>query len=143
MRRFVVILALTIAGSLPLLRYQPDTGAATRAAPAPQPGAPSTPPQAGTAPPGPGKSVDGSLVRTEYGPYQVRVVFTGTKITDVQLITEPADRRSRRIAGGAAPTLRQEALQAQSAKLDAVSGATTTSEAYAESLQAAIDSQGG
>ncbi|MGW3469466.1 FMN-binding protein [Saccharopolyspora sp. NPDC000995] len=143
MRRLVVILALAIAGSLPLLRYQPDSGAAMRPAPAPQPGAPSRPPLPVTTPPGPGKSVDGSLVQTEYGPYQVRVVFTGTEITDVQLIAEPADRRSRRIAGSAAPTLRQEALQAQSAKLDTVSGATTTSEAYAESLQAAIDSQGG
>ena len=88
------------------------------------------------------KTVDGSIVDTEFGPYQVQVVFTGNKITDVQLITEPSDRHSQRIAANAAPTLRVEALQAQSARIDTVSGATTTSEAYAQSLQAAIDGKG-
>ena len=39
----------------------------------------------------------------------------------------------------AAPTLRREALAAQSAKIDTVSGATYTSEGYRQSLQAAID----
>ncbi|MCI2420365.1 FMN-binding protein [Saccharopolyspora sp. K220] len=140
MRRFGAILALAVAGLFPLVRYQPSSDAAMRASPAPQSDASAAPPSsAGDV----GKSVDGSLVRTEYGPYQVRVMFVGAKITDVQLITEPADRHSKRIASRAAPTLRQEALRAQSANLDAVSGATTTSEAYATSLQAAIDARGG
>jgi uncharacterized protein with FMN-binding domain len=81
-------------------------------------------------------------VETEFGPYQVQVVFTGNTITDVQLITEPDDRHSQRIAEEAAPTLRQEVLQAQSAHIDTVSGATTTSAAYGRSLQAAIDGKG-
>ncbi|MGI8749322.1 MAG: FMN-binding protein [Thermoleophilaceae bacterium] len=38
----------------------------------------------------------------------------------------------------AAPQLRGEALRAQSAQMDVVSGATYTSEAYARSLQAAL-----
>ena len=84
-------------------------------------------------------TVAGSTVDTEFGPYQVQVVFTGNKITDVRLITEPSDPHSQRIAANAAPTLREEALQAQNATIDTVSGATTTSEAYAQSLQAAID----
>jgi uncharacterized protein with FMN-binding domain len=88
------------------------------------------------------KTVDGSTVVTEFGPYQVQVVFTGNKITDVQLITEPSDRHSQRIAANAAATLREEALQAQNARIDTVSGATTTSQAYAQSLQAAIDGKG-
>ncbi|MDA3629771.1 FMN-binding protein [Saccharopolyspora oryzae] len=136
MRRLGAVLALAIAGLVPLVRYQPSTepahaspGSEVRTAPPPTSSA------AG------GRTIDGSVVRTEYGPYQVRVVFTGNEITDAQLITEPSDRHSRRIADSAAPVLRQEALQAQSAKLDAVSGATTTSEAYAESLQAAIDTR--
>jgi uncharacterized protein with FMN-binding domain len=137
MRRFGAILILAAAGLFPLVRYQPNTNATTRTPAASQPATTAaSPPDTG------GTSVDGSLVRTEYGPYQVRVVFTGTRITDVQLIREPSDRRGRRIAESAAPALRQEALQAQSANLDTVSGATTTSEAYAESLQAAIDAQG-
>ena len=47
-----------------------------------------------------------------------------------------------RISRAAAPILREEALQAQSANIDTVSGATYTSEAYAQSLQAALDSAG-
>jgi uncharacterized protein with FMN-binding domain len=78
-------------------------------------------------------------VETEFGPYRVQATFNGSTITDVQIIETPQDRRSQRIAESAAPTLRQEALQAQSAKIDTVSGATATSEAYAQSLQAAID----
>ena len=42
----------------------------------------------------------------------------------------------------AAPILREEALQANSANIDTVSGATYTSLAYAQSLQAALDSAG-
>ena len=41
------------------------------------------------------------------------------------------------------PILHSEALQAQSAQIDTVSGATYTSEAYRESLQSAIDHAGG
>jgi uncharacterized protein with FMN-binding domain len=43
------------------------------------------------------------------------------------------------ISAGAEPQLRQEALQAQSAHIDTVSGATYTSEGYRQSLQAALD----
>jgi uncharacterized protein with FMN-binding domain len=52
-----------------------------------------------------------------------------------------ADARSRAISAAAAPILRREAITAGSAAIDAVSGATYTSEAYARSLQAALDSQ--
>jgi uncharacterized protein with FMN-binding domain len=82
-------------------------------------------------------------VDTEFGPYQVRVTFSGTTITDVSIITEPDDGHSRRIASRAEPTLRGEALQAQSAHIDMVSGATITSDAYSRSLQGAIDANGG
>ncbi|MBV9059664.1 MAG: FMN-binding protein [Pseudonocardiales bacterium] len=82
------------------------------------------------------------MVTTPFGPYQVQVVFTNNTITDVQLITEPGDRHSQRIAASAAPILRHEALQAQNAAIDTVSGATITSRAYAQSLQAALDATG-
>ena len=42
----------------------------------------------------------------------------------------------------AAPMLRQESLTAQSARIDIVSGATYTSEGYAQSLQSALDQAG-
>jgi len=67
-------------------------------------------------------------------------VLRGTKIVDVQPLTLPSDRsRSRRISELAAPLLRTEALQAQSANIDLLSGASYTSEGYAESLQGALD----
>ena len=47
--------------------------------------------------------------------------------------------RSQFISQQAGPLLQQEALQAQSAQIDIVSGATYTSESYAQSLQSALD----
>jgi len=86
------------------------------------------------------KQVDGPVIGTPYGDVQVRVVLRGTKIVDVQPLTLPSDRsRSRRISERAAPLLRTEALQAQSANIDLLSGASYTSEGYAESLQGALD----
>lgn len=164
MRKVLFILVLTLAGLFPLLRYHPAateaaqtaTGPSATAPPAatapPDPGVPSSSPSPGappstapsTAPPpaGSARIVDGSKVDTDFGPYQVRATFSGGRIVDVQMITEPPDRRSRRIAAGVAAALRAEALQAQSARIDTISGATATSEAYARSLQAAIDAKG-
>ena len=68
--------------------------------------------------------------------------MAGGKLTDVVALELPTGRRSGQISNYAAPTLRQEALQAQSAKIDLVSGATYTSDAYTQSLQAALDQAG-
>jgi uncharacterized protein with FMN-binding domain len=132
MRRAVIALVLTAAGLVPLLRYHPSVTTASAAAVHTGAAAPPTA-SSGT------RTVTGSEVQTEFGPYQVQVTFNGSTITDVQVVETPEDRRSQRIAASAAPTLRQEALRAQSAKIDTVSGATITSQAYAQSLQAAID----
>ena len=85
-------------------------------------------------------SVRGALVQTPYGNVQVRVYYTGKQITDVQALhlTDSSDT-SVSISAGAEPILRQEALAAQSAQIDMVSGATYTSEGYQQSLQSAID----
>lgn len=86
------------------------------------------------------RRIDGALVQTPYGDVQVRIVLKGEKITDVRSVRlTDANSRSRRISAGAAPILRQEALTAQSAQIDTVSGATYTSEGYHQSLQAALD----
>jgi uncharacterized protein with FMN-binding domain len=71
---------------------------------------------------------------------QVRVSYTGTKITNVHAVhLTDSSQTSVSISAQAAPILRQEALAAQSAQIDAVSGATYTSEGYMQSLQSAID----
>ena len=93
--------------------------------------------QAGT------RVVDGPVVDTRYGPVQVEVTLDGSTITAIAAIQLPGgDRRSEQISNRAEPTLQSEALQAQSANIDGVSGATYTSEAYAQSLQAALDDAG-
>jgi uncharacterized protein with FMN-binding domain len=69
----------------------------------------------------------------------VRVTVSNGKITEVQAIELPSGGRSGQISSYAAPILANEALQAQSASIDIVTGATYTSEAYANSLQSALD----
>jgi uncharacterized protein with FMN-binding domain len=84
--------------------------------------------------------VDGLVVPTPFGPIQVRLHAAGTRISDVTILRVPNDRRrSTEINNYATPLLREEVLQAQSADVDVVSGATYTSYAYARSLQAALD----
>jgi uncharacterized protein with FMN-binding domain len=82
----------------------------------------------------------GSVVQTRFGPVQVQVTIAGGRITDVTALQLPNDRqRSAEISQIAEPMLRSEALTAQSAQIDLISGATYTSDAYAQSLQSALD----
>jgi uncharacterized protein with FMN-binding domain len=87
-------------------------------------------------------TIDGPVVDTRYGPIQVEIVVAGGKLQDVVAVQLPSGRRSGQISNAAAPVLREEALQAKSASIDTVSGATYTSDAYAQSLQAALDQAG-
>ncbi|ANH40465.1 FMN-binding domain protein [Nocardioides dokdonensis FR1436] len=84
-------------------------------------------------------TVDGPLVSTRYGPVQVRVTVQGGVLTDVVSLRLPTGGRSGQIADYSAPVLRREALAAQGTGVDAVSGATYTSQGYADSLQGALD----
>jgi uncharacterized protein with FMN-binding domain len=80
----------------------------------------------------------GTAEVNQYGTVQATLVVTGNKITNV-IITAPQDNpRSASINSYAVPILVSETLQAQSANIDAVSGATYTSESYIGSLQAAL-----
>ena len=88
------------------------------------------------------KTVDGAVVSTRYGDVQVEVIVASGKVTDVVALELPTGRRSGQISQYASPILRQEALQAQSGKIDLVSGATYTSDAYTQSLQSALDQAG-
>lgn len=84
-------------------------------------------------------SYTGSAIDAYYGTVQVKVIVTGNKITDVQFLQYPSDRStSRYINGQAMPMLTQEAIQAQSANVSGVSGATATSDAFVQSLTGAL-----
>ena len=88
--------------------------------------------------------VDGDVIGTRFGDVQVRLIESGGKITDIRALRLPFDRRrSNEISQYSEPILRSEALRAQSAQIDTVSGATYTSDAYDTSLQSAIDRAGG
>ncbi|HVX46763.1 MAG TPA: FMN-binding protein [Mycobacteriales bacterium] len=157
MRRAALALVTTIVGLVLLLGYKTaPTGSGHRpAALAPQHPAPSGSPHPKrsakptgphrTTPPAPAadRTVTGQTVQTPYGPVQVRVTLHGTSLTDVSAVQLPSDQQhSRAIASYAAPILRQEALTAGSAHIDIVSGATYTSDGYAQSLQSALDQVG-
>ncbi|MDQ0772702.1 uncharacterized protein with FMN-binding domain [Streptomyces aurantiacus] len=142
MKRVIPVLVLTVAGLIPVLRYAPSDGTTTPTE-ASTPAAPpaSTPPSSSTSSSSGGGSsqvVAGSTVNTEKGAVQVEVTFDGDKISAVRFLQQPNHPQTE----AAAPKLVAETLQAQSADIDAVSGATITSEGYVESLQAALDARG-
>ncbi|MEU9046320.1 MULTISPECIES: FMN-binding protein [unclassified Kitasatospora] len=103
-----------------------------------------SPPPATTPSPGPttataGGRFTGSVVDTPYGPVQVQAVLSAGRLTDVTVLQQTRGGHSSQIDSYALPQLKSEALKAQSANIDAVSGATYTSDGYAQSLQAALD----
>ena len=88
-------------------------------------------------------TVTGSSADTRWGPVQVQVTIENGTITDVTVVDYPTENgKDRQINARAIPVLVQETLDAQSAGIDMVSGATVTSEGYLESLQAALDEAG-
>ncbi|MFK4084965.1 FMN-binding protein [Kribbella sp. NPDC020789] len=84
--------------------------------------------------------VNGSSALTRYGPVQVQVTMRSGRIVSITTLAAPsAGDRDRAISAFALPILKRETLQAQSAAIDTVSGATFTSDGYRRSLQAALD----
>jgi len=82
----------------------------------------------------------GPSVNAFYGQVRVQVVISNGRIKTVNFLNYPNDRRtSVRINSFAVPYLQSEAIQAQSANVDVISGATLTSEAFMISLQSALD----
>ncbi|MFK0111323.1 FMN-binding protein [Streptomyces sp. NPDC091217] len=161
LRRVMLASAATVSGIVMLLALKPHTsptvvtGSVAQAqAPAPSSSSSSSSSSASPAPGATGsksgsskvtgtKTVTGDTVQTRWGPVQVRVTIKSGKITDVTAVQYPSDNpRDQQINSYALPQLRSEALAAQSAKIDTVSGATYTSGGYQQSLQSALDSAG-
>jgi len=85
------------------------------------------------------RTIQGPSVNMQWGPIQVTVKVKGKKILAISA-TYPTERpRSQFINSQAIPWLRQEVLQAQSANIQLIGGATMTSQAYSMSLQAALN----
>ncbi|MBA2812523.1 FMN-binding protein [Streptomyces sp. KM273126] len=149
LRRIVLTSAATVSGVVLLLSLKPHTAPALASpspSPSPSTGAVASPAPSGSASNGAAtgtRTATGEAAQTRYGPVQVRVTVKDGRLTDVTAVTYPqSSPRDQRINGYAVPLLGREALSAQSANIDAVSGATYTSEGYRQSLQSALDSLG-
>ncbi|MEV0906608.1 FMN-binding protein [Streptomyces hokutonensis] len=150
LRRIVLASAVTASGLVMLLALKPHTTPEIAVAPAPAPtssssasaGSGSSSSSSGSTTTGT-KTVTGDTVQTRWGPVQVKITVKNGKITDVTALQSPSDNpRDQEINSYALPQLKSEALAAQSAKIDTVSGATYTSDGYRQSLQSALDSAG-
>jgi uncharacterized protein with FMN-binding domain len=90
-----------------------------------------------------GRTFTGTVDNTQYGPMQVAATVQGKKITKITVLQETnTGSLSQSIDQMSIPKLTQEALAAQSAKINAVSGASYTSAGYIQSLQSALDQAG-
>jgi uncharacterized protein with FMN-binding domain len=140
-RRAPLVIAATVAGMVAVLSFKPHE--------------PSLPSATAATPPEPSrttrtnstnkitKTVTGKAIATRYGNAQVKVTIKDGRITAIQALQLQANEpKSVQISGQAEPVLQQEALQQQSAAIDAVSGATITSASYEASLQSALDRAG-
>lgn len=113
------------------------TPATTHPSKAPSSSAPPKPPPT-TAPAKPSGSFTGPNENTQYGPVQVQITVANGKITAANDVQQPEDS----IGSNAVSQLNSEVLTAQSANIQAVSGATYTSNGYIASLQQAVDQAG-
>ncbi|MEV0736864.1 FMN-binding protein [Streptomyces sp. NPDC050549] len=145
MKRVIPVLVLSVAGLIPVWRYEPSIGtttsststATTEAASTPTPSASGSTPSGSTSSGSTKKVVQGTAINTEKGTVQVQVTFEGDRISAVSMLQQPNHPQTT----AAVPVLIEETLKAQSSKIDTVSGATITSDAYVQSLQAAIDAK--
>jgi uncharacterized protein with FMN-binding domain len=149
MPRAATALVLTAIASVLLFSFRPTPGKVTLASPTPAAAPGRSRPahhthrrrhHTGSATRTASRTIVGAPVRDPYGTVQVAVTLRGGRIVDVRPVQIPmSDGHSQAVNAQAAPMLRSEVLRAQSARVDVVSGATYTSEAYAQSLQAALD----
>jgi uncharacterized protein with FMN-binding domain len=168
MRRAIIATAGTVVGLVALLDYKSSGtihrshvavsgGTPAAAAPSTAPGTTTTAPSPGTAsasptaPAAPSTTTPaaasgqytGTDVVYRYGDIVVQITVAGGRITNISIPQESArDSRSQFINGQAIPILTSEALAAQNLNFDVVSGATFTSEAFAQSLQSALTKAG-
>ena len=135
MKRILYTFLTTLTIVVLLFGYRTSTMGAMRAS--------DTVVTAGTNSAAESKTVTGSVAQTEWGPVQVQITVSGSEITDVQVLQYPNENgKDQQINAYALPILTDETLQAQSANIDMVSGATVTSNGYVSSLQAALDEAG-
>src|SRR6266436_10240009 len=84
-------------------------------------------------------AITGKVANTVYGPVQIQLIVKSHKIVKVAVLEQPTNTiHDIQIGEFAFPKLISETLSAQNAKVDAVSGASYTSDGYISSLQSAV-----
>jgi hypothetical protein len=158
-RRAPIVITATVVGLIGVLEFHsrppaitaiPAAGAAAAAAgPAPSQGSSGTaaPPKAKGKASSPGtgaRTAVGPQVNYSWGVLSVSVTVSGTKVTKVGIasLDDGGNPRSQSIDQNSIPVLEQQALQAQSANIQGVSGASYTSAGFKQSLQAALQQAG-
>ena len=159
MHRIVIWLASTVTVLVLLFGYHTSTnssstaqGTASSSVPHPSATTPnssasspsaSATPSASASPSSGTKTYTGDVVQTRWGPVEVEITVADGRITKVSVLQSPSGNpKDIEINDYALPILIQDTLDAQSAKIDMVSGATVTSDGYISSLQSALDDAG-
>jgi uncharacterized protein with FMN-binding domain len=164
MKRTPIVVTATAAGAIAVLAFHTtpptlsagtltpaaagSTGSGSTSSPSPssssKSGQQSSSPAAGSATTGGTRTVDGPQVNYDYGILSVSVTVDGKRITKVGIasLNDTQDVRSEMIDQQAIPILEQEVMQAQSANIQSVSGASYTSAGFEQSLQAALRTLG-
>jgi len=144
MKRIATWFLSTVTVVVLMFGYHTSTsGALTTASPPAVVGSSSTGGSPSTTESTTSSTVTGDVAQTQWGPVQVALAVGSGRITDVQVVQYPSgNSKDEEINGYALPVLIQETLDAQSADIDMVSGATVTSVGYLQSLQSALDQAG-
>jgi uncharacterized protein with FMN-binding domain len=163
MRRVVLTIVVTIAGLVALLSFKshlptaPSAAVSTTGGTSGTSGTGGTPASSSSPATVPGEfpmgslagkltagetAVTGHVATTVYGPVQIQLVMRNSKIVKVAVLQQPMNTANDiQIGDFAFPKLISETLTAQTAKIDAVSGASYTSAGYIKSLQSALDNR--
>jgi uncharacterized protein with FMN-binding domain len=159
MRRAVVATAGTVVGLVLLLGYRSEgaakvqkvdtgSGASTNVGTGSGTGSTGSTGTGTTVPTAASSSSDhsytGQDVFYRYGDIEVAVTLSGSRIVTVTVPQDDASSPySQTVNSAAVPVLVKEAVDAQGVNFDVVSGATFTSDAFAQSLQSALDKASG
>ncbi|MFF0012355.1 FMN-binding protein [Streptomyces sp. NPDC005374] len=140
-RRVVLATAATVSGVVLMLSLKPssDPASAQAGGTIPQQTSAAQESAQGGTGAAAGSTFTGDVVQTQYGPVQVRITVSGTKITKSEAVQAPKGGTSDQKTALSVPKLNQDVVTKQSPQVDTVSGATYTSEGYKKSLQSAID----
>ncbi len=166
MKRGAIMIAGTVAGLVAVLEFHTTPAKLTlaggsalppatagSAAPSPQP-SPSgsqrpqsgrqAPASASASPKTASSTATGPHVNYNFGVLAVKITVSGGKISKVGVayLNDGGNPQSQYIDQQAIPILEQQALQAQSANIQGVSGASYTSAGFTQSLQSALHTVG-